>query len=52
VIASVEEPAVEVIDAEMYTLGGEVTRRPVDEVMGELERPRRPLTPQRAKRGG
>ena len=37
VIASVEEPAVEVIDAEMYTLGGEVTRRPVDEVMGELE---------------
>jgi hypothetical protein len=21
----------------MYTLGGEVTRRPVDEVMGELE---------------
>jgi uncharacterized membrane protein len=37
VIASVEEPAVEVIDAEMYTLGGEVTRRPVDEVMVELE---------------
>jgi uncharacterized membrane protein len=37
VIASVEEPAVEVIDAEMYTLGGEVTRRPVDEVMSELE---------------
>ena len=37
VIASVEEPAVEVIDAEMYTLGGEVTRRPVDEVMEELE---------------
>jgi hypothetical protein len=36
-IASVEEPAVEVIDAEMYTLGGEVTRRPVDEVMSELE---------------
>jgi uncharacterized membrane protein len=37
VIASVEEPAVEVIDAEMYKLGGEVTRRPVVEVMGELE---------------
>jgi uncharacterized membrane protein len=37
VIASVEEPAVEVIDAEMYTLGGEVTRQPVGEVMGELE---------------
>ena len=37
VIASVEEPAVEVIDAEMYALGGEVTRRPVAEVMGELE---------------
>jgi hypothetical protein len=37
VIASVEESAVEVIDAEMYGLGGEVTRRPVDEVMGELE---------------
>jgi uncharacterized membrane protein len=37
VIASVEEPAVEVIDAEMYKLGGEVTRRPVSEVMGELE---------------
>ena len=36
-IASVEESAVEVIDAEMYTLGGEVTRRTVDEVMGELE---------------
>jgi uncharacterized membrane protein len=37
VIASVEEPAVEVIDAEMHKLGGEVTRRPVAEVMGELE---------------
>jgi uncharacterized membrane protein len=37
VIASVEEPAVEVIDAEMDKLGGEVTRRPVAEVMGELE---------------
>jgi uncharacterized membrane protein len=37
VIASVEESAVEVIDAEMYMLGGEVTRRPVDEVMDELE---------------
>src|SRR4029453_13826537 len=29
--------AVEVIDAEMYKLGGDVTRRPVAEVMGELE---------------
>ncbi|HEY6068219.1 MAG TPA: DUF1269 domain-containing protein [Gaiellaceae bacterium] len=37
VIASVEEPAVEVIDGEMKKLDGEVTRRPVDEVMGELE---------------
>jgi uncharacterized membrane protein len=37
VIASVEEPAVEVIDAEMTMLGGEVTRRPVAEVMAELE---------------
>ena len=36
-IASVEEPAVEVIDGEMQKLGGEVTRRPVAEVMGELE---------------
>jgi uncharacterized membrane protein len=37
VIASVEEPAVEVIDGEMTKLDGEVTRRPVAEVMGELE---------------
>jgi uncharacterized membrane protein len=37
VMASVEEPTVEIIDAEMYRLGGEVTRRPVAEVMGELE---------------
>jgi uncharacterized membrane protein len=37
VIASVEEPAVEVIDGEMKKLDGEVTRRPVDEVMSELE---------------
>jgi hypothetical protein len=29
VIASVQEPAVEVIDAEMFKLGGDVTRRPV-----------------------
>ena len=36
-IASVEESAVEVIDAEMSMLGGEVTRRPVAEVMGELD---------------
>jgi uncharacterized membrane protein len=37
VIASVEEPAVEVIDGEMKKLDGEVTRRPVAEVMTELE---------------
>jgi uncharacterized membrane protein len=37
VIASVEEPAVEVIDSEMKKLDGEVTRRPVGEVMTELE---------------
>ena len=37
VIATVDEPAVEVIDGEMATLGGEVTRRPVGEVMDELE---------------
>jgi uncharacterized membrane protein len=37
VIASVEEPGVEVIDGEMTKLGGEVTRRSVAEVMGELE---------------
>jgi uncharacterized membrane protein len=37
VIASVEEPAAEVIDGEMKKLDGEVTRRPVAEVLGELE---------------
>jgi uncharacterized membrane protein len=37
VIASVEEPALEVIDGEMEKLDGEVTRRPVAEVMDELE---------------
>jgi uncharacterized membrane protein len=37
VIASVEEPAVEVINGEMKKLDGEITRRPVAEVMGELE---------------
>ena len=36
-IASVTEPAVEVIDGEMAKLGGEVTRRPVVDVMAELE---------------
>ena len=35
-IASVDEPSVEVVDAEMYALGGEVTHRPVAEVMAEL----------------
>jgi uncharacterized membrane protein len=36
VVARVEEPAVEVIDGEMKKLDGEVTRRSVAEVMGEL----------------
>lgn len=36
-MASVTEPAVEVIDGEMEKLGGEVTRRAVGEVMAELE---------------
>ena len=37
VIASVAEPAVEVIDGEMAKLGGEVTRRSAADVMDELE---------------
>jgi uncharacterized membrane protein len=37
VIAYVTEPAVEVIDVEMKKLDGEVTRRPVTEVMAELD---------------
>ena len=37
VIASVDEPAVEVIDGEMKKLDGEITRRSVAEVMDELE---------------
>jgi uncharacterized membrane protein len=37
VMATVAEPAVEVIDGEMAKLGGEVTRRPVFEVVAELE---------------
>ena len=37
VIASVDEGAVEVIDGEMATLDGEVTRRPAAAVMAELE---------------
>jgi hypothetical protein len=37
VMASVSEPAVEVIDGEMEKLDGEVTRRPTYEVMAELE---------------
>jgi hypothetical protein len=37
VIATVAEPAVEVIDGEMTKLGGEVIRRPLAEVMDELE---------------
>lgn len=37
VVATVAEPAVEVINGEMTKLEGEVTRRPVAEVMDELE---------------
>jgi uncharacterized membrane protein len=37
VLASVTEPAVEVIDVEMAKLGGEVTRRPLAEVLDELD---------------
>jgi uncharacterized membrane protein len=37
VIASVVEPAVEVLDGEMQALGGEVTRRPVTAVIDEVE---------------
>jgi uncharacterized membrane protein len=37
VIASVSEPAVEVIDVEMAKLGGEVTRRPLYQVLDELD---------------
>jgi hypothetical protein len=37
VMATVDEPAVEMIDGEMAKLGGEVTRRPVAEVTSELE---------------
>ena len=36
-IASVGEPAAEVIDGEMAKLGGEVTHRPVAEVLDQLE---------------
>jgi len=36
VIASVDEASVEVTDGEMAKLGGEVTRRSVDDVMAEL----------------
>jgi uncharacterized membrane protein len=51
VIASVGEPAVEVIDWEMAKLGGEVTHRPVAESWMSWRRRRRLLTPPRAKRG-
>jgi uncharacterized membrane protein len=37
IIANVTEPAVEVVDGEMAKLGGKVTRRPVGEVMDELD---------------
>jgi uncharacterized membrane protein len=36
VVASVEEPVVEVVDAEMGMLGGEVTRRSLLDVLAEL----------------
>ena len=37
IIADVAEPAIEVVDGEMAKLSGEVTRRPEDDVMAELE---------------
>ena len=37
VIADVAGPAIEVVDGEMAKLSGEVTRRPEDDVMAELE---------------
>jgi len=37
VIASIEEPAIEVVDAQMAQLGGTVTRRPLYEVVNELD---------------
>ena len=52
VIASVEEPGVEVIDGEMKKLDGEATRRTVAEVMAELEAAEEAATPLRAKRAG
>jgi uncharacterized membrane protein len=36
VIACVDEPVVEVIDAEAYKLGGDLTRRSVSDVLAEL----------------
>jgi uncharacterized membrane protein len=37
IIADVAEPAIEVVDGEMAKLDGEVTRRPVQDVLVELE---------------
>jgi uncharacterized membrane protein len=37
IIADVVEPAIEVVDGEMAKLSGEVSRRPVGDVMAELE---------------
>ena len=37
IVAEVHEYAVEVLDGEMATLGGTVTRRPADEVLAEME---------------
>jgi uncharacterized membrane protein len=37
IIADVAEPTIEVVDGEMAKVSGEVTRRPVDDVMAELE---------------
>jgi uncharacterized membrane protein len=36
ILADVEEPAVEVIDGEMKKLDGQVTRRPIGEVLAEV----------------
>jgi uncharacterized membrane protein len=37
VVADVKEPVVEVIDAEMFKLDGDVTRMPVSDVLDEIE---------------
>jgi hypothetical protein len=37
IVAEVREYAVEVLDGEMTTLGGTITRRPAEEVLAEME---------------